>query len=195
MEHPKKTRFIKWAIIVAIVIVLNLFFVFSIQLVYDEPEWNNFCENKQVRIIPQTEVECLEVGGQWTDEKFIQKGFPRAGSIEPPTIETERKGYCNTEYTCGQEYKDARQLYERNVFVVLVILGVATLLGSYFFRVYEVVAISFSAGGVFALIIASTRYWSDMNDYLRVIVLGIALLALIWAGVKKFSEKEEGAVK
>jgi hypothetical protein len=186
MNSLKSHRFFKWGLVIAIVIILNLFFIFSIQLVYEKPEWENFCGDPQVRIVPQTQDECLAVGGQWTDDKFAQKGLPHPDRIEPPAIEVEREGYCNSEYTCGKEFDEARKEYERNVFMILIILGVATLTGSYLLRAHEVVATAFSAGGVLALVIASIRYWSDMDDYLRVIVLGIALAALIWAGIKKF---------
>jgi len=185
-SHFIEKRFLKWALILAIIIVLNLFFVFSVQLIYTQPHYDDFCKQEQVHIVPETQEECLAVGGQWTEGRFIQRGFPRPERLEPPVIEEETKGYCNEDFTCRQEFQDARKLHERNFFVALVILGTIILIGSFILRSFEVVATALSAGGVVTLIIASIRYWSDMDDYLRVIVLGIALAALIWVGARKF---------
>jgi hypothetical protein len=176
---------LKWALVVGIVIVLNLFFVYVIKVFYSEPEYKNFCEEKQVRIIPDTKNECLAIGGQWTDDKYIQKTIPRDGSVEIPVIKTESKGYCNSDFTCGQEYRDARDIYGRNVFIVWVSVGVVSIIGSLFIASITAVSLGFSLGGVLALIIGTTRYWSTMDDYLRVIILAIALIALIWIGIKK----------
>ena len=187
ISNLSKSGIFKWALIAAIIIVLNLFYIFSIKLIYNEPHHEDFCKEEQVRIVPQNQEDCLVVGGQWVEDRFIQRGFPRPERLEPALIEKEDGGYCNEQFTCRQEYQDARKLHERNVFVALVILGTLTLIWSFVLRSFEVVATALSFGGVLTLIIASIRYWSDMEDYLRVIVLGIALATLIWIGVKKFT--------
>ncbi len=183
------SRFLKLGFGLAIILILNLFFIFSTQLVYKEPQYDTFCGNPQVRIIPQTKDECLEVGGQWTDDQFIQKGIPRS-AIDGPTIEVAREGYCDADFTCRQTYDDARKLYERNFFIILVVLGTLTLIVSFVVRTIEVIAPSLAFGGVLSLFIASVRYWSEMQDYLRVVILGLALVALIGLGVRWFNRKE-----
>jgi len=186
-EKQKKTSSIlKWGLILGIVIVTNLFFAYAIQVFYPNPEYKDFCEDKQVRIIPETKESCLDAGGQWTDDKYIQKGVPRPGEVFVPVIETQREGYCDPDYTCRQEYNVAKDLYERNVFIILVILGAILIIGSFFVAMYEAVSLGLSLAGVLSLVIGTIRYWSAMDDYLRVIILGIALIALIYTGVKKF---------
>ncbi|MBI2108780.1 MAG: hypothetical protein HYT93_01180 [Parcubacteria group bacterium] len=183
-----KANILKLALAAAIIIVLNLFFIFSIQLVYEQPTYDTFCAKEQVHIIPQTQDECVLVGGQWVEGIYVQKGLPRAQYIEPPVITEEQKGYCNEDFTCSADYNEAWKLYQRNVFIALVVLGTLTLVASFLLRAIAVVAPALAAGGVITLFIASVRYWSEMQDYLRVIILGIALVALLWAGVKKFSK-------
>ena len=183
-----KSHFLKWMLIVAIVIVLNLFFVFSIQLIYKSPAHDDFCPKEQVHVIPETKEECVAIGGQWVPGSFVQKGLPRPDRAEPPVIEETQVGYCNEDFTCAEEFSDARGLYERNFFIVLVTLGVLTLLLGFALRLFEVISASFSAGGVLAFIIASASFWSEMNDYLRVIILGIALVVLVYVGVSRFKK-------
>ncbi|MBI1999146.1 MAG: hypothetical protein HYS74_00630 [Parcubacteria group bacterium] len=191
MFNINPRSFLKWGLVLAIIIVLNLFFIVSTQLVFEEPQYNDFCKAEPVRVVPEAKDECLAIGGQWNEDSFIQKGIPRAGTIEPVPLEMVRQGYCDQDFTCRQEYEDARAMYERNFFIVLVILGTATLIGSYFVRAYEAVMFGFASGGIITLIIASTRYWSHMSDYLKVAVLGIALAALVFVGIKWFQKREE----
>ena len=184
-----KSNLLKLALAAAIIIILNLFFIFSIQLVFEKPKYDDFCGREQVHIIPETQEECLTVGGQWVEGTFVQRGLPRLERLEPVVIREDQKGYCNEDFTCREEFQDARLFYERNVFVSLILLGTLTLIASFLLRAIAVIAPALAVGGVLTLFIASVRYWSEMQDYLRVIILGIALVALLWAGVKRFKDK------
>ena len=78
--------------------------------------------------------------------------------------------------------------YDRNVFIILILLGIISIfLGSYFKN--EILAPAFSWAGVFSLLIASERYWSDANGYFKLIILAIALVLLIWVAIKRFGNK------
>ena len=185
---PKKpSRWLKWLLIVGTVIILNLFINSLIKVVYNEPLYTNFCEEKQVKIIPDTKEACLAIGGQWTDDLFVQKRLLSGEPVAMPVIEQQRAGYCDPDFTCRKGYDTASNVYERNVFVVWVIAGVLALIAGFFLKL-EVVSLSLSLGGVVSLIIGSMRYWSRMDDTLRLIVLGLALVVLIWVGVKKIRE-------
>ncbi|PIP73072.1 MAG: hypothetical protein COW88_03120 [Candidatus Lloydbacteria bacterium CG22_combo_CG10-13_8_21_14_all_47_15] len=185
---PKKyAGWLKWLLIVGTVIVLNLFFNSAIKVAYHEPEYTDFCEEKQVRVIPETKDECLEVGGQWTEDRFVQYGLLEREPVPVPKIATEKEGYCDPDFTCRQGYEDARDVYERNVFVAWTIAGVIAIIVAIFVPI-ETLSLSLSLGGVVSLVIGSTRYWSRMDDVLRLVVLGIALVALIWVGIKKIRE-------
>jgi len=152
------------------------------------PKYENFCEEKQVQIIPETQDECVAVGGRWTEDRYIQKDLPRPEEVSIPVIETQRKGWCDPDYTCREEFSAANTTYNRDVFIILVIVGVAMIIGSLFIAAYDAVSLGVSLAGVLSLVIGTVRYWSDMDEYLRVIVLGIALAALIWVGVKRFKD-------
>jgi len=188
MEQRKQPKIIKWILVASIAIVVNLFVGYAINAAYDEPEYAAFCEEKPLRIIPETENECIAAGGQWTEDSYIRKSVPvrqENGAIAPPQIGT---GYCDPDFTCRKEYQDARELYDRNVFIVLVIVGVGLIAGSVFAAGAEAVSAGLSSGGVLSLVIGSVRYWSHMDDLLRVVILGIALAALLWIAAKKFKD-------
>lgn len=182
----KTTFVLKWALVISIVIVLNLFFNYSIALVYEQPKWEDFCKAEQINIQPKTKDECVAVGGQWNENASPKMITSETAPEARPVIETT--SYCDATFTCAKNYQDSNEIYTRNVFLVLVILGVISLVAGFYFASVPAVSLGLSLGGVLSLIIASIRYWGYMEGYLRVVVLGAALAALIWLGVKKIKE-------
>src|SRR5437870_2180807 len=122
----------RWSVIIGIVIVLNLFFNYALSLVYKQPDYNAYCPNSQVVNVPQTQNECVAQGGQWTND---------AGYGKPTLVGyTAPAGYCNLYYTCGNDFNDAQQAYNRNIFVILVVLGAITVLIGNYYITNEVIA-------------------------------------------------------
>jgi hypothetical protein len=194
--HPSKV--LKWLLILGIVIVLNLFFVYGIKVLYNEPTFQNFCPVNQVTTAPATESECVAVGGGWTSYSApfqstpvpLQPAYKTTPVVTPQNsvVQSQPAGYCDINFTCQKQFTNAESVYNRNVFVVLVILGVISLVAGFFISSSAAVSLGLSLGGVLALVVGSVRYWSDMNDYLRVAVLAVALVVLIGIGVKKVKE-------
>lgn len=176
-----QSKILKWSVIVGIVIVLNLFFNYALSLIYQEPEFNAFCPQGQVVTIPDKQQACVDQGGQWTNNTYYGKPIP-VGERQPA-------GYCDLQYTCRANFDDASKTYNRNVFVVLVLLGALSVFVGNFFKGNEVISNGLALGGVLSFVIASIRYWSAANDLIRVIILGIALALLVWIAMKKFKNK------
>lgn len=176
----KKGGFVKWAVVLGIVVVLNLFFNYSLSLVYKSPEYEKYVPQSQV-VEPITNKEdCLKVGGQWTDpDTRYAQGVD--GVKTAPAL-----GYCNPDFTNYQKFTEAQKDYNRNVFIILIISGIGSIiLGAVLSNI--ILSLGFSWGGVLSLIIASLRYWSDADNLVKVLLLACALGALIWIAVKKFS--------
>lgn len=182
--QSKTAWIVRWAFILAIVVVLNLFFNYAISLVYKQPSFDKFCPSELVNKAYTDKAMCTEAGGQWTENTYPVE-VDQKGTVAPVKV----AGYCNATYTCGQAYDDAESVYNRNVFMILVVLGIASLVaGAYLTTVSSVVSLGFSFGGVLALIIGAVRYWSNMQDVLRVVVLAVALGALVWIGLRKMKD-------
>jgi hypothetical protein len=179
-----ENRAAKWSVILGIVIVLNLFFNYSLSLVYERPAYDAYCPQTQVVRSPDNQDECVAQGGQWTENAFY--GRPVTPGMEEP------RGYCDLHYTCRQEFETANDTYGRNVFVVLVVLGALAVLAGNLFKHNAVAASGLSLAGLFAFIIASMRYWGSADNLIRVIILAIALGILFWIALKKFKDNEGG---
>ena len=113
------------------------------------------------------------------DECYYPRALKATGEYQEPTPEEAQK-----EKECWDRNDALRSFYNRNVFIVLVITGTASLLMGLFMGVSSV-ASGFLFGGILNLFIGIVRYWSDMDEYIRFILLGVVLALLIWIGYKK----------
>ncbi len=181
VEPKKQGRVLEWSLIIAIIIITNLFFNYATSLVYVEPSYDKFCPAEIYNKAYDTKGQCLDNGGMWSEQVVPVE------MKAPAPARTQITGYCNATYTCQKKYDEASKLYNRNVFMILISLGVIVLIAGAFVGV-PLLSIAFSWSGVLSLVIASMRYWSSADSIIRVIILGVALAALIWLAVKKFSK-------
>jgi hypothetical protein len=171
-----QSKVLKWSLIFGIVIVLNLFFNYTLSLVYKHPNYENFCPNTAQVVEPiETQQACIDVGGQWN-------GYPT------PDVKSKKApaGYCDAQFSCRNNYEASQKVYDRNVFITLVLLGALSVAAGTYFGVNAVISQALSLGGVLSFIIASMRYWSSANDLIKVIILALALGILAWVAMKKF---------
>lgn len=184
----------KIILVLGIIIVLNLFFNYGIETFYDGPEYDDFCAEELRSVKYNAQEDCEAVGGFWTESQalveFNSEGEPISSERSMLVKEQikEPSGWCDVDHTCRKEFEVANNLYKRNVFIILIVLGILSIIAGFFFGQSEAVALGFSFGGILSLIIGTIRYWSAMDDYLRFIVLAIALAALIWLGIKKIRD-------
>ena len=177
----KQSKVLKWALIIGIVLVLNMFFNYALSLVYKSPKYEAFCPTLQVVNVPDNQKACTDAGGQWTNDANVYTAPIVPGAKAP-------QGYCNLQFTCGNNYNAAQKVYDRNVFITLVLLGAICVALGNFLTVNVLVNTALSLAGVLSFIIASMRYWSSADDLIKVIILAIALAILIWVAMKKFKD-------
>ncbi len=195
MDQTKNnSKVLKWSLVIAIVIVLNLFYNYALSLVFSTPQYNDFCPTEQVNTTPTTQQTCIAVGGSWTQ---YPTPSPAGPSFNPTALGLKQinvapTGSCNPTYTCEKKYENAQNSYDRDIFISLVTLGVITFAAALFFHGSEVLSIALSLGAVLDFLIASIRYWGYANSLVKVFVLAVALGALIWFSIKKFGNKIQG---
>ena len=81
-----------------------------------------------------------------------------------------------------------RNIYFRNVFIISGIIGIIVIIIGVILHLTSVSAGLFG-GGVLTIIYGTISYWSELADWARFIILGIALGILIWLGYKKLNKK------
>ncbi|MBI2143140.1 hypothetical protein HYU20_02255 [Candidatus Woesearchaeota archaeon] len=181
----------KWALAFAIAIVLNLFVNYGISVFYKAPQYDDFCRESSrpylYKIYPaepqlQQQKECavVEVSEELQSNCSEQKGYVafKYNSTGCPT-----EAYCEL---CGKMFNDVNNRRNSNVFVILVVFGVAAIMAGIVVKA-EAVANGFLFGGILSLIIAAIRNWGQLQDIVKFLILGAVLALLIWIGYKKGS--------
>jgi len=152
---------------IAIIILTVFVVVYGINMFYASPEYEDFCEDrltdKPIEVLDSQE-KCVQAGGQWTD------------SFAPD----ERSGFCDRDYSCRQDYDDAREKYSRTLFFLTLPIGLIIIfLGGYFFHLTAVGA-GFMGGGIVTLLYGVMHYWNYGNDWLKFLLSLIGLGILVW---------------
>ena len=192
---------------VAIAIVFAFFVGFGIAAFYPMPKYDDFCKEK-VPVNIQTKETCEAEEGKWTvtsldrsvpekvgrpvgPNEFLCNKIDEKGSnitFNCQTIEqVEQQGYCDLFYYCSQEFNKVNEKYNRNVFIIATGIGIIALIVGVALKLASVSA-GLMGGGILAIIYGTVRYWSDLPDYVRFIILGITLAILIWLGYKRINK-------
>lgn len=178
----KKGSSIKVVILsVAIALISVFFFTYAIQSVYPSPEYEDYCNKESYKLEINSSAECEDIGGQWSAyEGDIEGNIALRMAVYP-------KGYCDRDFTCRGEYDDMKDTYERNVFFVNLIIGISVFVVGFFLAI-EAVSSGLMGGGVIMLFYGTIRYWGNLSDVWRTVMLGISLVILIWLGYRKLND-------
>ncbi len=186
----------KWALALAIAIVLNLFVNYGISVFYKAPQYDDFCKDAaraypykiypaepQLQQQQQKDCQAVEVSEELQKSCSEQKGYV-AFKYNSTGCATE--AYCEL---CGKMFNDVNNKRNSNVFVILVVFGVAAIIAGMVLKA-EAVANGFLIGGILSLIIAAIRNWGQLQDVFKLLILGFVLALLIWIGYKKVNVKD-----
>ena len=176
---PRHPKFVRWAVVLGIVIVLNVFFLVVRALVLPSPDYSAYCP---VTNAPPatTAAACDAQGGVWTEYDAAQMND--AAAPKTPT------GYCDLYSACQPAFEAAQSTYEMYAFALMVALGVIALIIGVFPIGSSTVSSGLSFGGVLALVIASAMYWGEAGNWLRLLISVIALGVLLYIGLKRFKD-------
>jgi len=176
MAHTSSPKFVRWAVMLGIVIALNLFFFVANSLIFPAPKYEDFCPLAN-HPSPVSESACTEAGGIWNP-------VPTDGA----TAVKAPSGFCDLTSKCQKPYEDAMQQRQMKTFVLFVGLGVLSIIVGVLPLGSSIVSTGLSYGGVLALIIGAAQYWSEAGSWLKLAIAGIALVALIYIGIRRFKD-------
>ena len=175
----------KIAMILAITVLLPLFVGLFTDAVYQEPKYEKYCNTSfttyPAKAIPTTPVNCTYNYGSEQDKCYRDGGQPEFNYTSSGCqIFTS----CNY---CGKLHTDALQKYNRNIFFILLPVGlIVVILGLYLLVDYLGAGLMFA--GLIIMFYATMRYFSDMSKILRALVILVELLVIMWIGYKKIDE-------
>jgi hypothetical protein len=140
---------------IIIAVVLLMFLVFGSKLVYDSPEYEDYCDYSRINV-------------------------------------SENNGYYQE---CSEGYDSARENYSKKMFILSLIVGVIVIVGSAVFININSVSGGLMFGSLMFVIYGTGSYWQYMNDWVRFVILGLALGVLIYVGYWLSSRESKGKNK
>lgn len=152
-----------------------MFFVYGTKLVYDEPNYDDYC-NQSYYYPEKFSANCtmsLELQKE-VNNCYNQRGIP--------IYEYDENG-CEKSLTCdfcSRDYDEANKNYSKNLFLISLIIGIMVISISVIFIKVSAVSGGLMLGSLFYIIYGTARYWEFMEDILRFVILGMALFILIW---------------
>ena len=176
---------------IAITIIFALFVGYGIATFYKTPMYEDFCNNSNSRFNapyawPEKAggVNCTYVQ---PSKEITNECTQKKGDVYP-TYNRNRfidSYYCEM---CNRQFQDSSERYNRNVFIITLIIGLAAIIIGGVVLNLASVSSGIMSGGVITVVYGTIRYWGNMPDIIRFIELGIVLAVLIWIGYKKLSK-------
>ncbi|MHB8710456.1 MAG: hypothetical protein ACYC6X_02835 [Minisyncoccota bacterium] len=173
-QHPK---FVRWALLIGIVVILNIFFSVVLALAYPVPKYEDFCPQKNIS--PTDAPTCDAQGGVWT----AYSPTPAPDRSSPRVA-----GYCDLYAKCQVPYQAANDQHALYAFVLMVGLGIIALIAGFMPIGSSIVSSGLSYGGVLALIIGSAEYWGTAGKWIRLLIATVGLVALLYIGWRRFRD-------
>jgi hypothetical protein len=176
-QTPGYPKFVRWAVLVGIVILVNIFIFTAISYAFPEPKYDDFCDYRKFSVEPLNpdEATCTANGGLWSE-------YPK------PDPTTGATGFCQADYQCQRDYEAARETQSHHAFLIYVVIAILAILGGAFLKGSSIVSAGLSYGGVLLLIVGSMRYWQDVPQLWQLLVSGIALLIILFFAYRKFKD-------
>lgn len=169
----KNPQFVSWAVILGIAIVLTAFLFVAGRAAFPPPDYKDFCPNAERSYAIQDEMTCVAAEGEWVPA--------------PAGADEKMLGNCFFE-KCQEAYQAASEAHAVKFFAFMVVAGIIAIIAGVLISGSAIVSSGLSYGGVLALVIGSIAYWGDADDLIRLAISGVALLALLYLGWKKFKD-------
>jgi hypothetical protein len=180
-QSLKGPRIVRWAILVGIVVALNIFILVGRTFFLVEPDHEKFCPNSLYANVPTTQQACSATGGAWNPQAPI----PPPSKINGQNVPL---GFCDVTAKCQKAYDAAHDQFALYAFILGIAVGIIAIIVGVLPLGSSIVSAGFSYGGVLSLVISSAQYWGQASSYLRLGISFIALVVLIYIGIKYFKD-------
>lgn len=162
-----------------IAVVFLLFSVYGTKLIFEEVEYSDFCESYPYEY-PKVYTNCSYNESLNSLRQECYRNKENAVSIyDAEGCEIGIR--CDP---CQMKFEEARENRSKSMFIITLIFSLIVIAISAFLIPVESVSGGLMFGSLMFIIYGTGSYWRYMDDWLRFIVLGAALGALIFIGYK-----------
>lgn len=169
------------AVATAVAILFAVFFILLIDLVYDEPQYSDYCKDDfgpRAKPITAEVPKCDYVSSEEEQQCYQDGGVARTKLNESGCPVFDRCDFCN------KDFDAARNAHDRIVFIILGLIGVVAIFGGTLWKI-EFLASGIMFGGIILMFYATVRYFGEASKLLQIIIIFVELLIVLWIGYKK----------
>ena len=157
------------------------------------PMYDDFCN--QARYNYPYETKPLPTGQSCTFSAQLREAEQACYNDKgQPVYEYDEFG-CQTSVKecdyCQKYYDEARQEYNKVVFVIALIVGIIVLLTGYAILYIEPVGSALMASGIGAIIYGTIINWENLGNFGRFLLLFLAFVLLIWIAYRINTQKKK----
>lgn len=137
--------------------------IYLVESIYPSPDYDDYCGDIKVLRPIAVDKEIVEVDQAQCEEQR----------------RTWRNGYCDYYYKCQEEYNEAR---DKHKFVMFIVAAISGLVAITFGIILALPSVSsgLMLGGNFLMFFGTAQYWSNLNNWIRTLILGVVLVVLVW---------------
>lgn len=168
---------------------------YGISAFYPSPEYGDFCSGGMYYPKPYSPDGFVR-GENCTFNQEIDRQAQQCSSEQGIPIYNYSEQGCPSAVSCDfcqRDYEVERKAYERNLFVISLVVGIITLFLGYGILSVEPVGSSLMASGIGAIFYGSIRNWGNLNDIWRFLLLFVSLVLLIWIALRLNKGFKEGS--
>jgi len=177
------------AMVIALAILGALFVGLLVDAVYESPKYEDYCKTRYPEAHPKYVSPTVVCNYTAAPEEVdrVNKCYDEKGM---PEFNFDQYG-CQTGFKecnyCSKYFNDANNLYNRNVFYIVSVIGAIAILAGLYLR-YDVVGTGMMFSGILLVAYGTARYFSEMSKIMRVVVIFIELALLIMVSIKKLKK-------
>ncbi len=171
------------AVTAAVAILSSVFVILLIDLIYQEPQYSDFCGDDFGPRAKPIDIQCTYDYTQ-ADEQCYQDG----GVVKTKLNESGCPVFDTCSF-CNKDYDAARETHARNVFIIIGLIGVGAIFSGTLWKI-EFLGSGIMFGGIILLFYATARFFVDADKILRVVIIFVELLLVLWIGYKKLYKPE-----
>ena len=166
---------------IAIAIVFMLLGVYGVNLIYEEPQYQDFCKETPAKPFPVRgePVQCQSNPSLQAREQQCYANGSVAINYEYDENGCAVNFECSS---CNKDWEADQKKWQRTAFISAVVIGIiGIVLGAVLFSL-ESVGAGLMGGGAFLIFVFAVRVWHNLGDIVRFVILLFALAILIYLG-------------
>jgi hypothetical protein len=184
----------KIVVIFVIAVLFSIFVFSSIDAVYEEPRYDDFCKEEKPLYYPKSIDSDEKCAGLSITDEDHEACLNEGGRINYKYDEYN----CAVSYyceTCYSKYDDAREKHNMYKFFISAFFGLIAIIAALYLpnnnNINEWISTGFMLGGLFTLFFGTAIYFGDMAKFLRPIVMFIELMIVIYLAYKKLNTPDK----